>query len=405
MSEALDHQKRFQTAVDVIHNLPKDGSYRPSYKVMLNFYSLYKQAMCGPCNIPRPGFWDPVGRYKWDAWNRLGEMKSEKAMAEYVEEMKKVAQQVIDTIPMNEKTASLFHHFEPLYVVIHDMPRPPVSLLSMIEEAGDGKSSKENPSFQGPDVDQETCQTPEVTSTSQPQDILQYEGVVLTSDSESEIFCDSVELLDNVKVDIPKSNGLYSGHPSSGPSSVGEHQESAVPQATQMGAGKGGEGAEDRKAPPIRRSRAAGRNGMQHGWRERGVTPGGPRQVGGGGAEFGGGAGRGGGDGSEGGAERLQDVLLQQQIVLALQRLREDMRSVMDRLEVVERLAAAHFENTDWRPCIQHNAAPISESEGENWWPFDVSVRTLILLLLWPVVAQGLVFLLRRGQRKHHIPM
>ena len=34
---------------------------------------------------------------------------------------------------MNEKTASLFHHFEALYVVIHDMPRPPVSLLSMIE--------------------------------------------------------------------------------------------------------------------------------------------------------------------------------------------------------------------------------------------------------------------------------
>lgn len=73
-----------------------------------------------------------------------------------------------------------------------------------------------------------------------------------------------------------------------------------------------------------------------------GVTPGGPRQVGGMGAEFGDGAGREGGDGSEGGAERLQDVLLQQQIVLALQRLREDMRSVMDRLEVVERLAAAH---------------------------------------------------------------
>ena len=71
------------------------------------------------------------------------------------------------------------------------------------------------------------------------------------------------------QVDIPKSNGLYSGHPSSGPSSVGEQQESAVPQATRMGAGQGGEGAEDRKAPPIRRSRDAGRNGMQHEWRER----------------------------------------------------------------------------------------------------------------------------------------
>lgn len=38
----------------------------------------------------------------------------------------------------------------------------------------------------------------------------------------------------------------------------------------------------------------------------------------------------------------LHEAHLQQQIILALQRLREDMRSVMDRLEVLERLAATH---------------------------------------------------------------
>uniref|UniRef100_A0A8C6TIB6 ACB domain-containing protein n=1 Tax=Neogobius melanostomus TaxID=47308 RepID=A0A8C6TIB6_9GOBI len=65
------------------------GSYRPSYAVMLRFYSLYKQAMCGPCKVPRPGFWDPVGRYKWDAWKKLGEMNRECAMAAYVDEMKR----------------------------------------------------------------------------------------------------------------------------------------------------------------------------------------------------------------------------------------------------------------------------------------------------------------------------
>ncbi|KAA8581134.1 hypothetical protein FQN60_002715 [Etheostoma spectabile] len=158
----LDHQKRFQAAVDVIHNLPKNGiafyqpyhylrkrkrvtcewrnktqllnvylagSYQPSYDVMLRFYSLYKQAVCGPCTVSRPGFWDPVGRYKWDAWRRLGEMSRERAMAAYVDEMKNV----IDSIPMTEKTASLFHHFEPLYLVIDDMPRPPESLLTLRE--------------------------------------------------------------------------------------------------------------------------------------------------------------------------------------------------------------------------------------------------------------------------------
>lgn len=41
------------------------GSYRPSYEEMLRFYSYYKQATMGPCLVPRPGFWDPIGRYKW----------------------------------------------------------------------------------------------------------------------------------------------------------------------------------------------------------------------------------------------------------------------------------------------------------------------------------------------------
>uniref|UniRef100_A0A3Q2Y7Y1 ACB domain-containing protein n=1 Tax=Hippocampus comes TaxID=109280 RepID=A0A3Q2Y7Y1_HIPCM len=61
---------------------------------MLRFYGLYKQAMFGPCAVPRPGFWDPVGRYKWDAWSRLGDMSSASAMVAYVDEMKKVAQEV-----------------------------------------------------------------------------------------------------------------------------------------------------------------------------------------------------------------------------------------------------------------------------------------------------------------------
>lgn len=41
------------------------GSFQPTNEMMLKFYSFYKQATQGPCNIPRPGFWDPIGRYKW----------------------------------------------------------------------------------------------------------------------------------------------------------------------------------------------------------------------------------------------------------------------------------------------------------------------------------------------------
>ncbi|XP_030611152.1 acyl-CoA-binding domain-containing protein 4 isoform X2 [Archocentrus centrarchus] len=337
------HQKRFQAAVDVIHKLPKNGSYRPSYEVMLRFYSLYKQAVCGPCTVPRPGFWDPVGRYKWDAWSRLGEMSSESAMAAYVDEMKKVAQEVIETMPMDEKTASLFHYFEPLYLVIDDMPQPPESLLKLRDSA-----------------------VPEI--------------MALTSDSESEIFCDSVDSLEQLSNIKTKSDSFHNGHVSPESSTVQSQEE-----GRKVGAGQGGEGAEGRK-DPIRRSRHTGRETSHHNWRERGAPQGSL------GRSPGGGSGHGhGGDGSEGGAERLREAHLQQQIILALQRLRQDMRSVMDRLEVVERLAATHAHASDLRPCLR-----CSLQQEQKWWPFDVSGQTVLLFLLWPFVAHCLVYLLRK---------
>ncbi|KAM6042058.1 acyl-CoA-binding domain-containing protein 4 isoform 1-T1 [Chlamydotis macqueenii] len=122
---AAGYGAQFRAAVQVIQGLPRSGSYRPSYEEMLRFYSYYKQATAGRCQGPRPGFWDPIGRYKWDAWHSLGKMSKEEAMAAYVAEMKKVAQKIIDTVPMDETTEEMFGYFEPLYEVIHDMPRPP----------------------------------------------------------------------------------------------------------------------------------------------------------------------------------------------------------------------------------------------------------------------------------------
>ncbi|XP_030255897.1 acyl-CoA-binding domain-containing protein 4 [Sparus aurata] len=421
----VDHQKRFQAAVDVIHNLPKNGSYRPSYEMMLRFYSLYKQAVCGPCAVSRPGFWDPIGRYKWDAWSQLGDMSSERAMAAYVDEMKKVAQEVIDTMPMNEKTATLFHHFEPLYLVIDDMPRPPESLLTIreglkgsehtdrpAEMKDDGdveQGGPEEDSFLPERADQDQFSLSEVIDLSANiilNDSGVSEGLVLTSDSESEIFCDSVdsvEQLGSVKNPVVKSNGFHNGNESSESSPVQSQQLEGRLEVRQVGAGQGGEGAEDGKGQgPNRRSRDTGREAPYNNWRERGVPQGSPRRgAHGGGGGGGGGAGRGGGDGSEGGVERLHDAQLQQQIILALRRLREDMRSVMDRLEVVERLAATHTQSSEWRPCLQC-AATASQQQEERWWPLDVSGQT-ILFLLWPFVAQGLVYLLRKAQKRSRI--
>lgn len=61
-------------------NLPQDK--------LLHFYARYKQATEGPCNIPRPGFFDFKGKQKWEAWKNMGNMSKDNAMVEYVSAMR-----------------------------------------------------------------------------------------------------------------------------------------------------------------------------------------------------------------------------------------------------------------------------------------------------------------------------
>lgn len=181
--EEPDCQKQFQAAVSVIQNLPKNGSYHPSYEEMLRFYSYYKQATMGPCMMPRPGFWDPIGRYKWDAWNSLGKMSREEAMSAYITEMKLVAQKVIDTVPLGEVAEDMFGYFEPLYKVIPDMPRPPETFLRRVTDwtepglNGDDKTVPESPSH------------PKESGPPRPE-------AQLPRDLDLEVFCDSLEQLE-----------------------------------------------------------------------------------------------------------------------------------------------------------------------------------------------------------------
>ncbi|XP_026539416.1 acyl-CoA-binding domain-containing protein 4 isoform X2 [Notechis scutatus] len=194
-TEETNCQTQFEAAVQVIQGLPKNGSYRPSYEEMLRFYGYYKQATMGQCQIPRPGFWDPIGRYKWDAWKSLGKMTKEEAMAAYIMEMKKAAQKVINTVPMDEASEDMFVYFEPLYKVIHDMPRPPESFFKKKSVKSDSETvSLQNSSLDGP---AEICPNPSIYEE------YKQEGPGLanrakkssqvTNDSENEVFCDSLE--------------------------------------------------------------------------------------------------------------------------------------------------------------------------------------------------------------------
>ncbi|XKL65836.1 hypothetical protein PGB90_009256 [Kerria lacca] len=87
-------EQKFNAAVNVIRNLPKNGPAQPSHHIMLKFYAYFKQATEGPNASPKPPFWDIVKKAKWDAWSKLGNMDRETAMKLYVEEFKKI----VDTI-------------------------------------------------------------------------------------------------------------------------------------------------------------------------------------------------------------------------------------------------------------------------------------------------------------------
>ena len=71
------------------------GPYQPSHAVMLKFYGYYKQASKGKCSQPKPSFWDVVGRAKWEAWNKCGNMTQKEAMTLYIDELKQVIQKLL----------------------------------------------------------------------------------------------------------------------------------------------------------------------------------------------------------------------------------------------------------------------------------------------------------------------
>ncbi|CAM9285139.1 unnamed protein product [Lampetra fluviatilis] len=172
--EVAEHQRRFEAAVRAVKSLPNDGSYKPSHELMLKFYGFYKQATQGPCKIGRPGFWDPVGRYKWDAWNSLGEMSKVEAMIAYVDEMKKVGGQILESMPVTDKVEELLHLLGPFYEVVCDMPRPPGF-----------------PTSQAAGIKRTSCI---LHLTACIRLLLNYFKATYGGiDSDSEVFCDSVE--------------------------------------------------------------------------------------------------------------------------------------------------------------------------------------------------------------------
>jgi len=62
----MSYKAKFDKAVTIVQNLPKDGPVKPSQDDQLYFYKYYKQATIGEVNTARPsGLLDFAGKAKW----------------------------------------------------------------------------------------------------------------------------------------------------------------------------------------------------------------------------------------------------------------------------------------------------------------------------------------------------
>ncbi|XP_053428639.1 acyl-CoA-binding domain-containing protein 5 isoform X6 [Nycticebus coucang] len=439
------HETRFQAAVKVIQSLPKNGSFQPTNEMMLKFYSFYKQATEGPCKLSRPAFWDPIGRYKWDAWNSLGDMTKEEAMIAYVEEMKKI----IETMPMTEKVEELLRVIGPFYEIVEDKKSGRSSdvtsvrlerISKYLEDLGNVLTSTPNAktvngkaesSDSGAESEEEEAQE-EVKGAEQSdydkkmmkksadhknleiivtngydkdgfdQDIqsdtqassslngtsteeekpadqnLEQTGKTavciqqdinddhveditgiqhLTSDSDSEVYCDSMEQFGQEESleNFTLNNGPFQCY-------LGDDRSQPIENSGFS---------EDVQVPPGNGHR------MQH--LSEGTKG---RQVGSG------------GDGERWGSDRGSRGSLNEQIALVLLRLQEDMQNVLQRLHKLETLTASQAKSSTLQTPNQ------TPSQRPSWWPFEISPGALTFAIIWPFIAQWLVHLYYQRRRR-----
>lgn len=452
--------------------------------MMLKFYSFYKQATEGPCKLSRPGFWDPIGRYKWDAWSSLGDMTKEEAMIAYVEEMKKI----LETMPMTEKVEELLHVIGPFYEIVEDkksgrssdltsdlgnvLTSPPnaKTVNGKAESSDSGAESEEEEAQEevkgaeqsdndkkmmkkstehknleiivtnGYDKDSfaqdvqndiHASSSPSGRSTEEvkPADqnleqtgkpavcihqdinddhVEDVSGIQhLTSDSDSEVYCDSMEQLGQEESldSFTSNNGPYryylggdpnkplenSGFPedvqiSPGNGNIGEMQVAAVEGKGEVK--HGGEDGRSNSGAPHPEKRGGENEEFSNVRRGRGHrmqhlsegTKG--RQMGSG------------GDGERWGSDRGTRGSLNEQIALVLMRLQEDMQHVLQRLHKLETLAASQAKSS----TLQTSNLP--PSQRSSWWPFEMSPGALTFAIIWPFIAQWLVYLYYQRRRR-----
>ncbi|KAM3680041.1 acyl-CoA-binding domain-containing protein 5 isoform X8 [Ammospiza nelsoni] len=416
------HATRFEAAVKVIQSLPKNGSFQPTNEMMLKFYSFYKQATQGPCNIPRPGFWDPIGRYKWDAWSALGNMSKEDAMIAYVDEMKKI----LESMPMTDKVEELLQVIGPFYEIVEDKKNRGSDLTSDLSNVmnstpaikavnGKAESSDSGAESEEEGLREEEEKEVQINGKGASEENTEEISAAqhLTSDSDSEVYCDSMEQLGLEEpleiITSAKGSLKHSSHfldvdhspllentdfsrrtcttygnlqPGNTGEGVAEEQGEVKCGGEDGKASNGGphkekKGGEKADFYSVRRGRAGHR-----------LQPLGDGSQGG---QMGGG-----GDGERWGSDRGPQGSLNEQIAVVLMRLQEDMQNVLQRLHMLEAVAASQAKSA----TLQSNYQPASSVKKPSWWPFEISPGVLAFAIVWPFIAQWLVHVYHQRKRR-----
>lgn len=78
--EVRNLNKEFNCAADHVKKIVG----RLESEKLLEIYGFYKQATEGPCNIPRPKWYEMQAKQKWDTWNSLADLPSDTAKEKYI---------------------------------------------------------------------------------------------------------------------------------------------------------------------------------------------------------------------------------------------------------------------------------------------------------------------------------
>ncbi|XP_068557639.1 acyl-CoA-binding domain-containing protein 5A-like isoform X4 [Cebidichthys violaceus] len=419
-------EAKFVAAVKVIRSLPEEGPFQPSDDMMLMFYSYYKQATLGTCNIPRPnGFWDTSGKAKWDAWSSLGNMTKEEAMRNYVEDI----QLILETIPVSDEVSDLVEKLGNFYAEVdrdgegeedsevdsrpftrpfaNHADRRPNPRLLMVDKRWRsdtrGSSSSMEPSISSftngthsslnSEVEEEElacCMEPSIQCNSYMHLNGHPSGHTdafpeknhRSTDSDNEEFCDSMEHL-----------AMEEGRSTSQILSPGSGAASVFESNTTL---KGGEDQVFMGVSYLKEGISASQHNSSLSRRGRGSRS--PRTA--------------------CGALRCASVdaacccvsqsrrpissargNVNEQIATALLRLQRDMATVLQRLHALEALTVSQSRSSS--PRQEDSLAVAQKFLRPSWWPFDFSPLTAVLTALWPLVAHWLVQLyLQRRRRK-----